>query len=73
MLLFHRQMPAGWPDPAHPEADESALTGRTAALPAEARVWLGLPTLTQDRTRVLEVRVGGLVGAIEWIRARAGA
>lgn len=73
VLLFHRQMPTGWPDPAHPEADESALTGRTAALPLAARIWLGLPMLTHDRTRVLEVQIGGLVGAAAWIRARAAA
>ena len=30
ILRFHRQMPVGWPEGDHHEADERALSGRTA-------------------------------------------
>ena len=60
ILRFHRQMPVGWPEGDRHEADESALTGRTAAVGSGALLQFGLPLLTADRTLVYSTTVDAL-------------
>ena len=72
LLGFHRQLPTGWPEAPHAEADESALSGRTAAVTGLASVYLGVPLLTPDRIKVFKVDVLGLEMAIAWMRKVAG-
>ena len=80
IIRIHRQMPAGWPDGDHHEADESAITGRAAPLPprvvSPARsipcyVLLGIGILTPTRRKVLKVSVNDLVPALAWLRRNA--
>ena len=71
LLSFHRQMPTGWPEPPHDEADESALSGRTAAVTGPAHLYFGLPFLTADRTKVLKVGVNALEIVLAWMREAA--
>ena len=66
VLRFHRQMPTGWPEGDHHEADESALTGRTAPVGGGAKLYLGVPMLTADRVQVLGFDVGGLDRVVAW-------
>ena len=73
VLLFHRQMPTGWPGGDHHEADGSALSGRTAAVTGPATVYLGVPVLTADRTKVYQADVLGLETALGWMRGVAEA
>ena len=73
VLLFHRQMPTGWPESPHVEADESALSGRTAAVTGPTTVYLGMPLPTADRTKVYQVDVLGPELALGWMREVAGA
>ena len=73
VLLFHRQMPTGWPGGDHHEADGSALSGRTAAMTGPATVYLGVPVLTADRTKVYQADVLGLETALGWMREVAEA
>ena len=56
ILRIHRQMPRGWPEAPHEEADEAAITGRTAPIPefadtgrGAAAIFFGVPILTPDR------------------------
>ena len=73
VLLFHRQMPTGWPEAPHVVGDESALSGRTATVTGPAPVYLGVPALTADRTKVYQVDVLGLETALGWMPEVAGA
>lgn len=68
LLSFHRQMPKGWPEAPHVEADESALSGRTAAVTGPAHLYFGLPFLTADRTKVLKADVTALEIVLAWMR-----
>ena len=43
VLRIHRQMPIGWPEGDHHEADESALTGRTDPVRPGAVLHFGIP------------------------------
>ena len=70
LLSFRRQMPKGWPESPHVEADESALPGRTHPVTgATAAVYFGLPFLTADRTKVLKAGVTALHTVIGSMRA----
>ena len=71
LLSFHRQMLAGWPEAPHVEADESALSGRTAAVTGPIHLYFGLPFLTADRTKVLKVDGVALEIIIAWMREAA--
>ena len=66
VLRFTRQMPTGWPGGNHHEADESAISGRTAPLGGGAKLYLGVPMLTADRVQVLGFDVGGLERVVAW-------
>ena len=72
VLRFHRQMPTGWPGGDHHEADESALTGRTAPVGGGAKLYLGVPILTADRMQVLGFDVGGLEQFVAWTQGGTG-
>ena len=72
VLRFHRQMPTGWPEGDHHEADESALTGRTAPVGGGAKLYLGVPMLTADRVQVLGFDVGGLDRVVAWTQDVTG-
>ena len=61
-------MPIGWPEGPHVEADESALSGRTAAVIGPVHLYFGLPFLTADRTKVLKVDVVALEIVLTWMR-----
>lgn len=71
LLSFHRQMPTGWPEGPHEEADESAISGRTAAVTGPAHLYFGLPFLTADRIKVLKVDVNALEIVLAWMREAA--
>ena len=71
LLRFHRQMPVGWPEGDHHEADESALTGRTAGV-GSASLRFGVPLLTPDRTMVWTTTVDGLDEVLAWLRGLGG-
>ena len=71
ILRFHRQMPVGWPEGDHHEADESALTGRTAGV-GSASLRFGVPLLTPDRTMVWSTTVDGLDEVLAWLRGLEG-
>lgn len=64
-------MPTGWPEGDHHEADESALTGRTAGVGAGS-LRFGLPLLTSDRTMVWSTTIDGLDEVLAWLRGLAG-
>ena len=78
ILRFHRQMPKGWPEAPHVETDESAITGRTDPIhpPAhgqiESRILLGIPFLTPDRRKIIDVNISRLATALAWLRENAG-
>ena len=78
ILRFHRQMPKGWPEAPHVETDESAITGRTDPIhpPAhgqlESRILLGIPFLTPDRRKIVDVNISRLATALAWLRENAG-
>ena len=72
VLRFHRQMPTGWPGGDHHEADESALTGRTAPVGGGAKLYLGVPMLTAERLQVLGFYVGGLEQVVAWTQGGTG-
>ena len=63
--------PTGWPEGDHHEADESALTGRTARVEWGSRRF-GLPLLTSDRTMVWSTTIDGLDEVLAWMRGLAG-
>ena len=77
ILRIHRQMPKGWPEPPHDETDESAFTGRTAPFhpPASghrgSRILLGVPILTPDRRKIVDVTIGSLTTTLAWLRENA--
>lgn len=48
VLRITRQMPVGWPQGDHHEADESALTGRNGVCGVNAQLHFGIPYLTPD-------------------------
>ena len=68
ILRFHRLMLVGWPEGNHHEADESALTGRTAAVGRGATLCFGVPLLTADRTLVYSTTVDALDEVLVWLR-----
>ena len=77
ILRFHRQMPIGWPEAPHVETDESAFTGRTEPMQPPAfqargsRVVFGVPILTPDRRKTIEVSIGALTTTVAWLREHA--
>ena len=72
ILRFHRQMPTGWPEGDHHEADESALTGRTEPVGGGAKLYLGVPMFTADRVQVLGFYVDGLDRVVAWTQDATG-
>ena len=68
ILRFHRQMPVGWPEGDFHEADESALSGRTAAVGRGATLRFGVPLLTPERTLVYSTTVDALDEVLAWMR-----
>ena len=70
-------MPKGWPEPPHVETDEGAFTGRIAHFhpPArghpDSRILLGVPILTPNRRKVINVTVSSLATAVAWLREHA--
>lgn len=72
ILRLHRQMPTGWPEPPHVETDESALTGRIAICGAGSSIRLGIPILTPDRRKVIEMAISDLTPSLAWLRENAG-
>ena len=71
VLRIHRQMPIGWPGGDHHEADESALTGRSAAVGPDARLDFGLPWLTDDGVYLLAASIQRLDRVLAWMRTLA--
>lgn len=77
ILRFHRQMPKGWPVPPHDETDESAFTGRTEPMQPPAyqargsRVVFGVPILTPDHRKTIEVSIDALTTTVAWLREHA--
>ena len=69
LLLFTREMPTGWPDPAHPERDESALTGRTANVPSSWRLSFAIPYLRDGHYLPMSAGVGHLDDLLAYLRA----
>ena len=78
IIRFHRQMPKGWPEAPHVETDESAFTGRTDPIhPPSGRgfgssVYFGVPILTTDRRKIVDVNISKLTTALAWLRENTG-
>ena len=71
-------MPVGWPAGDHHEADESAITGRTAPLPeytdygsGDPTILFGVPILTPERRKVIPIGVRFLPETLAQLRALA--
>lgn len=73
ILRIHRQMPIGWPEGDHHEADESALTGRTAPVGRDAHLYFGLPWRTDAGRRMFAPGILYLDKVLAWMRTLADA
>ena len=79
ILRIHRQMPIGWPGGDHHETDESAFTGRTEPMQPRAHTYrargsravFGVPILTPDRRKTIEVSIDALTTTVAWLREHA--